>query len=104
MGRTLYPHAPARTGAPMLAVMLEIVMFAATLVVVVVAFGLAVWFVSPFGLYLRQVRNRRAADRRTREHCPIHGRQAPASLIRLKSGETVCSQCFEEAMDDVCAS
>ncbi len=88
----------------MLAILLEIVVFTATLVAAAVAVFTVAWRRSSTGLRWRQVRNRRAAERRSSQSCAIHGRQAPECLVRLKSGGTVCPQCFEEAMNDVGAS
>ncbi len=88
----------------MLAILLEIVLFVATLVAAAVAVFTLAWHRSQAGLQWRQVRNRHAAERRASQQCAIHGRQAPERLVRLKSGETVCPQCFEEAMNDVGAS
>lgn len=88
----------------MLAILLEIVVFVASLGAVAVAVCRLAWRRSPTGLQWRQVRNRHAAERRASQQCAIHGRQAPERLVRLKSGETVCPQCFEEAMNDVGAS
>jgi hypothetical protein len=56
---------------------------------------------TPLGLRLKQVQNRKRLEAELELTCPIHGRQDPNTLVRLRSGQTLCSQCFKEAVDDV---
>jgi len=51
---------------------------------------------TPLGTRFRQSANRRLIDERAALTCPIHGWQAPDSLVRLPSGEPICSQCYQE--------
>ena len=51
---------------------------------------------TPLGTRFRQSANRRLIDERAALTCPIHGWQAPESLVRLPSGEPFCSNCYQE--------
>lgn len=68
-----------------------IVAFAAFLL-----WGLRVF--TPLGTRWKQAANRRLIDQHAALTCPIHGWQAPDSLVRLPSGEPLCSQCYQETM------
>jgi len=53
---------------------------------------------TPLGTRFRQSANRRQIDERAALTCPIHGWQAPDSLVRLPSGEPICSKCYQETL------
>jgi hypothetical protein len=83
----------------MLAIILEGVLF-----VVLIATGAAllyyvVVYFTPMGLRLRQHENRRRLERAADLVCPIHGPRSPEQLVRLPSGETICPDCYKEALD-----
>ena len=56
---------------------------------------------TPLGLRLKQAQNRKQIEARLELTCPNHGLQREDTLVRLKSGEALCSLCFKEAVDDV---
>ena len=53
---------------------------------------------TPLGTRLKQAENRRQIDQHAALTCPIHGWQAPDSLVRLPSGESLCSKCYQETL------
>jgi hypothetical protein len=53
---------------------------------------------TPLGTRWQQTQNKRLIDQRAVLTCPIHGLQAPESLVRLPSGESLCSQCYQETI------
>ncbi|MEP6573407.1 MAG: hypothetical protein ABJD11_11955 [Gemmatimonadota bacterium] len=74
------------------------------LIAAIAALGLAGYVVyryTPLGLRLKQAENRKQIEARLELTCPIHGLQREDTLVRLKSGEALCSHCFKEAVDDV---
>lgn len=82
----------------MVAIVLEGGLFVAALAACA---ALLVWGIlafTPLGTRWRQARNRRLIDQRAALTCPIHGWQAPDSLVRLPSGEPLCSQCYQETL------
>ena len=82
----------------MLVILFEGVLFVAALAaaVALVVWGLARF--TPLGARWQQSRNRRLIDMRAELTCPIHGWQAPETLVRLRSGEPFCSQCYQETV------
>jgi hypothetical protein len=53
---------------------------------------------TPLGNRLKQTENRRQIDQQAALTCPIHGWQAPDSLVRLNGGESLCSKCYQETL------
>jgi hypothetical protein len=81
-----------------LIIILEGVLFVAA-IAAVTAFSL--WGVkafTPLGTRWRQMANRRQIDQLAALTCPIHGTQAPDSLVRLPSGGSLCSKCYQETL------
>jgi hypothetical protein len=68
------------------------------LVAVVGAFVLKALGFTPAGLRLKQTANRKRIDRQAELTCPIHGLQRAEDLVRLPTGESLCSRCYEEAV------
>jgi hypothetical protein len=79
-------------------IILEGVLFVALVATGGALFLFVITHYTPLGTRLRQSRNRRRIERAAELVCPIHGAQAEQELVRLPSGETVCSQCFKETM------
>lgn len=82
----------------MVVILLEGVLFVTAVVAVValIAWGLRAF--TPLGTRLKQTENRRLIDQDAALTCPIHGWQAPDSLVRLPSGEPLCSKCYQETL------
>lgn len=53
---------------------------------------------TPLGTRWKQKANRRLIDQQAALTCPIHGWQAPDSLVRLPGGESLCSRCYQETL------
>lgn len=82
----------------MVVILLEGALFVAA---ILASAAVLVWGVkafTPLGTRLRQSANRRLIDERAALTCPIHGWQAPDSLVRLTSGEPLCSKCYQETL------
>ena len=54
--------------------------------------------VTPAGVRIRQVKNRKRLDRAAELECPIHGLKTEGQLVRLASGEQVCPACTKETL------
>ena len=82
----------------MVVILIEGVLFVTAIVAVVAlcAWGLRAF--TPLGTRLKQTENRKLIDQVAALTCPIHGWQAPDSLVRLPSGEPLCSKCYQETM------
>ena len=80
----------------MVVILIEGVLFVAAIVALaaLVVWGLRAF--TPLGTRWKQADNRRLLDQQAALTCPIHGWQAPESLVRLPSGEPFCSQCYQE--------
>ena len=82
----------------MVVILLEGALFVAA---IVACTAFVVWGVkafTPLGTRLRQSENRRLIDEHAALTCPIHGWQAPDTLVRLPSGEPLCSKCYQETL------
>jgi hypothetical protein len=79
-------------------ILIEGVLFVTAIVAVVAlsAWGLRAF--TPLGTRLKQTENRKLIDQHAALTCPIHGWQAPDSLVRLPSGEPLCSKCYQETL------
>ena len=77
-------------------ILLEGVLFVAAIVALAALFVWGLLAFTPLGTRWRQAANRRQIDEQADLICPIHGLQAPGSLVRLSSGEPFCSQCYQE--------
>ncbi len=82
----------------MLAILVEGALFVTVLVTCTALFLWGVKAFTPLGTRWRQARNRRLIDQHAALTCPIHGWQAPDSLVRLNSGEPLCSKCYQETL------
>jgi hypothetical protein len=51
---------------------------------------------TPFGVWLRQGRNRRRIERDAALRCSVHGMHEERELVRLPNGERICPDCFRE--------
>ncbi len=82
----------------MVVILIEGVLFVTAIVAVValIAWGLRAF--TPLGTRLQQTENRKLIDQTAALTCPIHGWQAPDSLVRLPSGEPLCSKCYQETL------
>ncbi len=82
----------------MVVILIEGVLFVTAIVAVValIAWGLRAF--TPLGTRLKQTENRKLIDQHAALTCPIHGWQAPDSLVRLPSGEPLCSKCYQETL------
>lgn len=78
-------------------IILEGVLFIALLAVVGTLLFTALG-ITPFGRRLRQSVNRKRIDKQADLTCPIHGLQQEGDLVRLPSGESLCSHCYKEAV------
>lgn len=83
----------------MAVIILESVLFVALVVAVGALFRLVVLHFTPVGLRLRQESNRKRIERSAQLTCPVHGVQEEETLVRLPSGERICSACFQEAVN-----
>jgi hypothetical protein len=81
-----------------LVILLEGVLFVAAIVACAAFLLWGVKAFTPLGTRLRQSANRRQIDEHAALTCPIHGWQAPDSLVRLPSGEPLCSKCYQETL------
>jgi hypothetical protein len=81
----------------MTVILLESALFIALLAVVGALFATALGF-TPFGRRIRQTANRKRIDRQADLTCPIHGLQREEDLVRLPTGEPLCSHCYKEAV------
>jgi hypothetical protein len=81
-----------------LVILIEGVLFVAAVVAcgAFVVWGLKAF--TPLGARWQQLENRKLIDQRAALTCPIHGLQAPDSLVRLTSGEPLCSKCYQETV------
>ena len=79
-------------------IVVEGILFIALLAALAVLVWVGLVQHTPFGLRLRQARNRRRIDRNAELRCPVHGAHSEQELIRLTSGERVCPVCYEEAV------
>ena len=80
----------------MVVIILEGVLFVAVIAACTVFLLWGLKAFTPLGTRFRQSANRRLIDERAALTCPIHGWQAPESLVRLPSGEPICSNCYQE--------
>lgn len=76
---------------------MESVLFIAMLAVLAALFFTLIGRTS-LGVRRRQTDNRKHIDRQVELTCPIHGLQRETDLVRLTSGETLCSRCYQEAV------
>ncbi|MDZ7630655.1 MAG: hypothetical protein U5K74_04640 [Gemmatimonadaceae bacterium] len=82
----------------MVVILIEGVLFVAA---IVACAAFVVWVLkafTPLGTRFRQAENRRLIDEHAALTCPIHGWQAPDSLVRLPTGEPLCSKCYQETL------
>ena len=82
----------------MAAIIVEGVLFVALLA----AGGALLYWVlvtlTPAGVQIRQVRNRKRLERAAELECPIHGTRTEDQLVRLSNGERVCPDCYKETL------
>ena len=82
----------------MVVILLEGVLFVVAIATCAAVFVWGVKAFTPLGTRWRQLANRRQIDQHAALTCPIHGWQAPDSLVRLPSGEPLCSMCYQETL------
>ena len=82
----------------MVVILLEGVLFVVAIAACAAVFVWGVKAFTPFGTRWRQLANRRQIDQHAALTCPIHGWQAPDSLVRLPGGESLCSRCYQETL------
>lgn len=82
----------------MSAIIIEGVLFVALLATVAALLYFVVMQFTPFGVWLRQTRNRRHIDRAAGLVCPIHGPRDENDLVRLASGAVMCPDCYKETV------
>ncbi|MES3034809.1 MAG: hypothetical protein V4813_12495 [Gemmatimonadota bacterium] len=80
----------------MVVILIEGVLFVVAIAACAAVFVWGVKAFTPLGTRWRQSANRRQIDQHAALTCPIHGWQAPDSLVRLPSGEPLCSKCYQE--------
>ncbi len=83
----------------MISIILESALFAALVAAVGALFIATIAHYTPLGVRWRQVRNRRLLEREAARHCPQHGPQREADLVRLPDGQTLCPTCYQEILD-----
>jgi hypothetical protein len=80
------------------AIIVEGVLF----VVLLAAGGALLYWVlmtlTPAGVRIRQLQNRRQLERAAELVCPIHGPRTEDQLVRLSNGEQVCPDCYKETL------
>jgi hypothetical protein len=54
---------------------------------------------TPAGVRMRQIRNRKRLERAAELQCPIHGLRTEDQLVRLANGEQVCPDCYKETLN-----
>jgi hypothetical protein len=72
------------------------------IVLVLVAVTLVVFVIRHYtaaGRALEQRRNRKQIDRTASLTCAVHGPHDERAMVRLRSGEVVCPECYREAVD-----
>jgi hypothetical protein len=83
--------------------MIPIIIEGALFVALVAAVGALLltllYHYTPLGLAWKQRRNRQLLERETARNCPRHGLQREAALVRLRDGQTLCPQCYQEILD-----
>ena len=82
----------------MVVILVEGVLFVAALAACTALLFWGVKAFTPLGTRLKQAENRRLIDQSAALTCPIHGWQAPDSLVRLNGGESRCSKCYQETL------
>ena len=79
------------------AILIESVLFIAILAVLgALLFSALGW--TPPGRRLRQTQNRKRIEKTADLTCPVHGLQRETDLVRLPTGETLCPECYQEAI------
>lgn len=82
----------------MVVILLEGALFVAAIAACAAVLVWGVKAFTPLGTRWKQAENRRLIDQQADLTCPIHGWQAPDSLVRLSSGEPLCSKCYQETV------
>jgi hypothetical protein len=85
----------------MIAILLEGVLFIASIATIVVLVVYLSRSSTSLGLRARQNENRERIERELDLVCPVHGAHTEDQLVRLQSGERICPECFREAMKGI---
>jgi hypothetical protein len=85
----------------MIAILLEGVLFIASIATIVVLVVYLTRSSTSLGLRARQNENRERIERELDLVCPVHGAHTEDQLVRLQSGERICPECFREAMKGI---
>ena len=80
-------------------IILEGVLFVVLIATVGTLFYFLILTFTPFGVRLRQTRNRRRLDNAAELVCPIHGPRSSNDLVRLPSGDVLCPDCYKETLN-----
>lgn len=79
-------------------VIFEGVLFVALIATVAALFYLGVRWFTPLGPRLAQTQNRRRISTAAERTCPTHGQHDEHQMVRLKSGDLVCPECYTETL------
>ncbi|MBK5187774.1 MAG: hypothetical protein JJD97_05975 [Gemmatimonadaceae bacterium] len=85
----------------MIAILLEGLLFVASLATIAALVFLITRSSTPLGLRSRQNQNRERIEREIDLVCPVHGAHTEEQLVRLESGERICPDCFRDAMKGI---
>lgn len=83
----------------MLAIVIEIVLFIATVAVLGAAAVVGLKRFTPLGTYIRQLENKRRIASLEALTCPKHGAHREDELVRLSGGAVLCPECYQETMN-----
>ena len=85
----------------MTVIILEGVLFLTLVVLVVMLVTFLVRHYTAAGVRFDQHRNRKEIDRTVDLTCAVHGAHEAHDMVRLKSGEVMCPECYRDAIDGV---
>lgn len=83
----------------MVTIFLESILFVAVIATLAALLLFALLEYTALGVRLRQVRNRKRLERAAELVCPVHGAHLEQELVRLSGGNSVCPDCFQEAIN-----
>lgn len=82
-------------------IIVEGALFLALLVVIVLVVRTIIRHHTPVGARLAQAENRRAIERAMSLTCERHGPHEARAMVRLRSGDLMCPQCYEDTVRSV---
>ncbi len=83
----------------MIPIIVEGALFVALLAAASALLLVLLYHYTPLGIAWKQRRNRQLLEREAARNCPRHGLQREAALVRLRDGQTLCPQCYQEILD-----